>query len=67
MNKLTFDTVRDILEYAGFTLTISNETENEYGTINYKILSDSYVLDSLLIFDHGIMVDTRIEVHNASN
>lgn len=68
MNKLKFEDAVKAIEDAGLAPEVTEETENEYGAIRYKVYNtdkDLYI-EFLLLFDQGIFVDQRAEVYNAT-
>ena len=67
MNKLNFEDAVKAIKDAGLEPEVTEETENEYGSIRYKVYNtdkDLYI-EFLLLFDQGIFVDQRVEVYNA--
>lgn len=67
MNKLTFEDAVKAIKDAGLAPEVTEETENEYGAIRYKVYNTDKELyiEFLLLFDQGILVDQRVEVYNA--
>lgn len=68
MNKLKFEDAVKAIKDAGLAPEVTEETENEYGAIRYKVYNTDKELyiEFLLLFDHGIFVDQRVEVYNAT-
>lgn len=68
MNKLNFDDAVKAIKDAGLAPEVSEENENEYGSIRYKVYNSDKELyiEFLLLFDQGIFVDQRVEVYNAA-
>lgn len=67
MNKLNFNDAVKAIKDAGLAPEVTEETENEYGAIRYKLYNtdkDLYI-EFLLLFDQGTFVDQRVEVYNA--
>lgn len=67
MNKLNFNDAVKAITDAGLAPEVTEETDNEYGAIRYKVYNtdkDLYI-EFLLLFDQGIFVDQRVEVYNA--
>lgn len=67
MNKLNFEDAVKAIKDAGLGPEVTEETENEYGSIRYKVYNtdkDLYI-EFLLLFDQGIFVDQHVEVYNA--
>ena len=67
MNKLNFEDAVKAIKDAGLRPEVTEETENEYGSIRYKVYNtDKHLyIEFLLLFDQGIFVDQRVEVYNA--
>ena len=68
MNKLKFEDAVKAIRDAGLMPEVTEETENEYGAIRYKVYNTDKELyiEFLLLFDQGIFVDQRVEVDNAA-
>lgn len=68
MNKLKFEDAVKAIKDAGLMPEVTEETENEYGAIRYKVYNTDKELyiEFLLLFDQGIFVDQRVEVYNAT-
>ena len=66
MNKLYFNDAVKAIKDAGLAPEVTEETENEYGSIRYKLYNNekNVCVEFLLLFDHGIFVDQRVEVYN---
>ena len=68
MNKLKFEDAVKAIKDAGLMPEVTEETENEYGAIRYKVYNTDKELyiEFLLLFDQGIFVGQRVEVYNAA-
>lgn len=68
MNKLKFEDAVKAIKDASLMPEVTEETENEYGAIRYKVYNTDKELyiEFLLLFDQGIFVDQRVEVYNAA-
>lgn len=67
MNKLKFEDAVKAIRDAGLMPEVTEEADNEYGAIRYKVYNTDKELyiEFLLLFDQGIFVDQRVEVYNA--
>ena len=63
-----FEDAAKALKDAGLMPEVTEETENEYGSIRYKVYNadKELYIEFLLLFDQGIFVDERVEVYNAA-
>lgn len=68
MIKLTFEDAVKAITDAGLMPEVTEENENEYGGIRFKVQNTDKELyiEFLLLFDNGILVDRRVEVYDVT-